>query len=60
MSNWTHPICELCWLATNPDREPYRLKLTELETCCWCGMETEGGIYVRHDPKLLMRCGGHQ
>lgn len=58
-SNWTHPMCDPCWLEYDPARGPVRLQesVRELETCCWCGRETRSGIYVRHDPAQL---GHHQ
>lgn len=54
MSQWTHPICDDCWMEQNPYREPMRLKLVdEVEACCWCGKVTESGIYLRADPTTV-------
>jgi hypothetical protein len=63
MSQWTHPLCEACWISENTYEEvdnpgvtqvrmPVRLIATEcaLETCCMCGFPTIMGIYVRRDP----------
>lgn len=61
MSNWTHPICDPCWAEIAPGREPFRFleNSRELEVCCFCGDETESGIYVRHDPSRALHCTGH-
>ncbi len=53
MSNWTHIICDDCWIKKFPDREPVRLKTVEALICCFCGNPTISSIYVRHDPKEL-------
>lgn len=53
MSQWTHPICESCWAALNPGREPFAMGNPEPEWCCYCGDQTVAGIYVREDPNML-------
>lgn len=52
MSEWTHPICDPDWTAQNGGRTPARLiePYRETEKCCWCGEETDSGIYVWADP----------
>lgn len=62
MSQWTHPMCAYCWLATNPGRQPMRLseEVRNIERCCWCGQETESGIYVRHNPAKLPNHRAHE
>jgi hypothetical protein len=50
MSNWTHNICEPCWEKRHPGRTAVRMLEPEKETCCFCGDQTYGGIYVREDP----------
>ena len=59
MGNWTHAICTMCWVERNPDRDPHQLVNAKAETCCFCGMNTTAGIYVRADPNALKfcRCG---
>lgn len=48
--NWTQPICQNCWIARNPDRDPVRVKDGEAENCCDCGEATNDGIYIRANP----------
>lgn len=65
MSEWNHDICDVCWDKKNaeegtPGREAFRLFMfREALPCCFCGMMTESGIVVRHDPKTLTHCQGH-
>jgi hypothetical protein len=60
-NRWTHNICETCWHAISPDREPCALKseYAKEETCCWCGKTTKSGIYVRADPQSVKCQGKH-
>jgi len=53
--SWTHAVCGPCWAAMHPDREPdsMRPELAKVDTCCYCGHQTQMGIYVRDDPKVL-------
>ena len=51
MSRWSHAICDNCWVEGNPVEYPVRLVQPVRERCCFCGDETESGIYVREDPK---------
>lgn len=53
---WTHAICWPCYSAREPDSIPVRLKSPVTEICCFCGDETDDGIYYRYDGKLL-QCG---
>ncbi len=53
MSKWTHPMCTVCWRAQQGDQVPYRVTNPDLKQCCWCGRETEQGIYMRADPDDL-------
>ena len=55
MSQWTHPICDDCWDELNPDRPAARTRpdYAERDRCCWCGGDTESGIYLREDPATL-------
>ena len=50
--NWTHKMCSVCWYAHN-DGDPVRLKYDQVGKCCFCGIDTQSGIYVRHDPREL-------
>ena len=59
MSKWTHAICNECWNARNPEREPYRVTEAEEEKCCFCGLETLSGIYTREDPSKTLCKGVH-
>ena len=56
MSGWTHSICDECWEQWHPEKNPVRIKGAELETCCFCGMKTDGGVYIRADPKDTPYC----
>ena len=58
--SWTHPMCEECWDERNSDRSPYAVLDADLEMCCWCGRETQSGIYVREDPERLRCLGAHE
>ncbi len=56
--NWNHNICNNCWelrmrAEGTPWREPVTLRQPELVRCCFCGIMTASGIYVRQDPKTL-------
>lgn len=59
MSEWSHPICYLCWTELNPHREPHRLVTPIDEKCCYCGKATRSGIYVREDPAALPKHVSH-
>ena len=62
MSNrQTHDICDKCWELHNPGRKPFRTKPEWIEQspCCFCGVKTESGIFVREDTDLLPQCPGH-
>jgi len=51
MAEWTHAICDECWILKHPAREPVRIH-GSTDTCCFCGSNS-AGVYVRHDPKEL-------
>jgi hypothetical protein len=54
MSNWTHAICDDCWDERYPDRNKSpRRGMGDLEMCCWCGKDTNSGIYIREDPNVV-------
>jgi hypothetical protein len=55
---WTQPCCERCWIdrhrvdldgATEVPQPVHGLP-PELEACCFCGLLTIMGVYVRIDP----------
>jgi hypothetical protein len=61
-SQWTHSICEQCWVGKNPGREPHRVVResrfnADKELCCYCGREHQSGIFVREDPSSVA-CAG--
>jgi len=60
MSNWTHPVCGLCYDDLEPGREPVRLRAPEMESCCRCGFPTRAGIYYRANPRNMPNCPGHE
>lgn len=51
--SWTQPCCEECWAERNPNREPTRLRVAELEACVYCGHNVRSGIYVRVNPATV-------
>lgn len=53
MSAWSHAICAPCWEERFPDLTPYVLAIPDLELCCFCGEDTEAGIYIRDDPQAV-------
>lgn len=60
MADWTHPICDPCWLKLRPGDEPLRFKedARRDHICCSCGAGTRSGIYLRLDPASLAHCDG--
>ena len=50
---WTHAQCAACWNARNPDkataleRDPAFTVMYGAEMCCFCGKDTNAGIFVR-------------
>ena len=50
VSKWTHSICKTCWYEKNPGRRPTVLADPDVEKCCYCGGQTQSGIYVGQDP----------
>ena len=59
--NWTHAICERCWIdgrhlgeaavgtaVTQPVQTAWEHR--EVEVCCYCFQPTIMGIYVRGNP----------
>ena len=49
--NWTHCICDSCWTKLNPGRKAVVMVVASEETCCFCGENTESGLYIRADPR---------
>jgi hypothetical protein len=43
-------MCDDCWSDEHGQRVPIRLLCPQIETCCICGKEANGGIYVRRSP----------
>jgi hypothetical protein len=57
--SWTHNICLECWSEKNPDRQVVKLIGEETVTCCFCGKDNHDGIFIRHNPNLLICKGEH-
>ena len=55
---WNHAICEPCWrIREGVNRMPVRAITGEVHQCCFCALPTNGGIFVRRDPKgTELRC----
>ena len=47
---WTHSMCWRCWINNHPGQHPVRLKDPKKEKCCYCGDETNSGIFTRDAP----------
>jgi hypothetical protein len=60
MTDWTHTLCDDCWYAAEPGRDPVRVKLQPIEVCCNCGALTNSGIYYREKPDLMSYCDHEQ
>lgn len=58
--DWNHPMCDTCWNKKNAGAKPARIPAREIEVCCFCGRNTESGIYVRYNPQLLACKGEHE
>lgn len=52
-SKWTHSICAVDYELLQPGRDPLKGVNLGTEVCCWCGQDTDDGIYYRADPKLV-------
>jgi hypothetical protein len=51
MGKWTHNICRGCYNEMyKHNRNPATIK-GDYNSCCWCGIKNQNGIYVREDPK---------
>lgn len=57
-SNWDHAICGRCFVDQWGSKRPARIVEGEREICCFCGADTDAGIYVRRDPKETPCQGG--
>lgn len=52
MGMWTHAVCEFCWICLYGEKQPFRVRYSPDETCCFCQQPTKkSGIYIRYDPK---------
>lgn len=50
MSIWIHAMCYECWDKRHPDEPVERNNTGVRDTCCFCGSETQSGIYsLRED-----------
>lgn len=57
-SNRTHAICRRCFVDQWGSKSPARIVEGEREICCFCGADTDAGIYVERDPKDTPCQGG--
>jgi len=49
--DWTQAACAHCFSVHHPYAlNPSRLVHPQVETCVYCGEETQDGLYVRIDP----------
>lgn len=46
MSFWIHGICYECWNKRHPDMPEKRSDTGARNTCCFCGSDTQCGIYI--------------
>ena len=51
--SFTQPICERCYEARYPGRQPASVIDAEREECCDCAQTTFDGIYYRVDPTTV-------
>jgi hypothetical protein len=58
-ANWTHAVCARCWLGDWGIRARAFLSDTgDIDLCCFCGRDTDAGIYLRRDPSTTPCQGG--
>ena len=58
-ANWDHAICPACWTSRwGEGRTTRAASNPEREICCWCGGDTDAGLYVRADPARTPCQGG--
>jgi hypothetical protein len=50
---WTQPLCDVCYNARHPEREPYKLIEQDEERCCLCGTVTTMIVWYRIDPRTV-------
>ena len=63
--SWRHTVCDSCYNERSAADDampetPVRLKHTELEKCCGCGVEHTSGIYIRAEPSSMQCRGNHE
>ena len=46
---WTQPVCQKCYVEIYSGK-PSKMTGPIEEQCCYCGEQTQDGIYVRLDP----------
>lgn len=58
MSLWTHACCATCFthITNRPSDKAVRIVAPEPETCCFCGIKTDEGIFIRHEQLSEMFC----
>lgn len=62
MPSWNHSICESCWrYREGINRMPVRVNTGTAHQCCFCGLPTNGGIFVRENPNNpRLHCREHE
>lgn len=51
-----HPQCLRCWFGRRGTVQPYRIEPSVLTICCWCGAQTDEGIFLRAKASDLAFC----
>lgn len=55
MEDWaTHVLCNACWAAENPGRDPDGSRV--MSACCRCGQMTMTGIVTRAKISAMPYC----
>jgi hypothetical protein len=56
--NWRHAMCPECWAGEWGAKQPVRSSERPAEICCFCGADTDAGIYLTRDPRTTPCQGG--
>jgi hypothetical protein len=52
-------MCFACWYKSRQGRDPARINSGKINYCCFCGIPTRSGIWVRGDPAHTPCKGAH-
>jgi hypothetical protein len=55
-----HAICAPCLIAQHPGTIPVGVPDPATEVCCWCGSDTDHGIYLGRQPQDVPCHGSHK